>query len=497
MAITPLNFLNLRDGRFDATSRTQLTQLFDAFAADGTQNMAVHFHGGLVSADNAMATAERLLPEYRQDGVCYPMFFVWESGLFETIRNNTTQIANEEFFQKLLSKALQFVGGKVLQGLGGARGEAVPNVDDTVVEAELAKANQGAFPLMTADRRAAVSELTEAEALQFRDMLEGDPSFMAQVDLISNTVQPADHMAKSRGAEVAGSTVTLMSPNVLADIARERKQEAPGARGLLESVRLVKGGVVVVARVIARFAQKRDHGFYATVVEEILREFYLGAVGETLWGLMKKATADAFAGNDLLFGGTAFLNELKRVDPNNQMRVTLIGHSAGSEYICNLLSNATAILGSQYQFDVVFMAPACRIEFFDDVLKHQIDHLRSLRMFTMFDAVEQQDVLVPLVYPHSLLYFISGVLEDEADKPILGMERYLIGDAPFYQQPETGIPAIRAFFDADPNRKVFSVSVGTPGFETNSIHHGEFTNTIPPQGRATIDSVKFILKNGF
>ena len=43
----------------------------------------------------------------------------------------------------------------------------------------------------------------------------------------------------------------------------------------------------------------------------------------------------------------------------------------------------------------------------------------------MTDELEQADRLIPVIYPHSLLYFVSGVLEDEADKPLLGMERYL------------------------------------------------------------------------
>jgi hypothetical protein len=497
MAITPLNFLTLRNGQFDATNRPQLKQAFDAFATGNTKKLVVHFHGGLVNEKNAMDMAARLLPEYQQTNVAYPLFFVWESGLLEAIRNNVGEIATEEFFQKLLLKALQFAGGKVLQG-AAERGITVDLLEANRVKTELSTtaAVTETFPEMTPERRAAVSEVTEVEADQFRELLEGDPAFMAEVQMISNSVEPADQLARSRGAEVAGSRKTLMSPRVLADVAREKNSGTEGTRGIFSSVRLVKGAITVVVRVVSRYAKKRDHGFHATVVEEIFREFYVSAVGQEIWGLMKKDTADAFGDNSMLFGGSAFLQEVARVDPGNQMRILLVGHSAGSEFICNLLRNVDRFLPKDYKFDIVLMAPACRIEFFAETVRNHGSHIRTIRMFTMFDEMERKDQLIPAIYPHSLLYFISGVLENEADKPILGMERYYTSAAPDYQKPETGIPEARAFF-AQPNRTVFSVTVGKPGFETNAISHGGFDDTDDATRRATIDSVEFILKNGF
>ena len=38
-------------------------------------------------------------------------------------------------------------------------------------------------------------------------------------------------------------------------------------------------------------------------------------------------------------------------------------------------------------------------------------------------------LLVPVIYPASLLYFVSGLLEDEADQPLIGMQRYLASTA--------------------------------------------------------------------
>lgn len=495
--ITSDNFMNLRNGRFDSSTREQLESAFASFDADATNNLVVHFHGGLVREDRAMELADRLLPIYRQTDVAYPLFVVWESGLLETIRNNGPDIVKEGFFEKLLKRALQFTAGKVLQGTA-ERGLSVTPVGRAKVDREIARAAAGqpTWQEMTDDALASTSELTRAEAQQFKDLLEGDPAFMTEVQLISNSVEPPDNLAQSRGLSTSGSRRTLMSPEVLADVQREKATGTEGTRGFIGAARLVKGAVVVVARTISRFRNKRDHDFHATVVEEILREFYVSAVGREIWGQMKKDTADAFQPNTLVFGGSALLSELAERTANPP-RVLLVGHSAGAEYVCNTLKHADDYLPGSFRFDVVLMAPACRTSFFAETLAHHGSRIRNFRCFTMRDDLEKADRLVPVLYPHSLLYFISGVLEDEADEPVLGMERYLIGEASHYKKPETGIPATRSFLTEGATRINFAVSNTGPGLATNSITHGGFDNTDDPDARATVDSICHILKSGF
>jgi len=497
MAITPANFMNLRDGRFDSTSRDDLRRLFTSFTTGGTKHLAVHFHGGLVGESSAMAMAERLLPEYQQTSVCHPIFVVWESGLLETIRNNAGEVAKEAFFQKLLKRVLAFAAGKVLQ-TAGQKGVSVTPVGNKKVNEELTNVKNGvpSWTELTDERLGQTSELSETELEQFRDILERDAAFMNEAVAISNSVRPPATADKSKGATTAVSKATLMSPSVLADIKRERDSAGPGqTKGLMGAARLVKGGVVVVAKVIGRFASQRDHGFHATVVEEIFREFYVSAVGREVWGLMKQDTADAFHEGSATFGGSALLEELAALTP--RPRVTLIGHSAGAEYVMNLLANAGRFLAPDFTFDVILLAPACRTKLFADTLSHFAGRIGDFRCFTMDDAHEKADQLIKVIYPHSLLYFISGVLEDGADEPILGMQRYLNGGAAHYQKSETGIPAAKAFLEGGANRLFFAVSNAGAGFATDSISHGGFDDTVAPAPRATIDSIRHILKNGF
>ena len=65
---------------------------------------------------------------------------------------------------------------------------------------------------------------------------------------------------------------------------------------------------------------------------------------------------------------------------------------------------------------LLFLAPASRIQLFADVITSHGRRLGNFRMFTMSDALERKDRLVPVIYPHSLLYFISGVLESAYDE---------------------------------------------------------------------------------
>jgi len=61
----------------------------------------------LVTKAHGVATAERLAPFYEAKGIL-PVFFVWESGLFETIKNNAREIFDEKMFKALLKLLLKW-----------------------------------------------------------------------------------------------------------------------------------------------------------------------------------------------------------------------------------------------------------------------------------------------------------------------------------------------------------------------------------------------------
>src|SRR5690606_32961914 len=98
-----------------------------------------------------------------------------------------------------------------------------------------------------------------------------------------------------------------------------------------------------------------------------------------------------------------------------QPRITLVGHSTGAIYICNLLKAAAQHVPDLH-FDVIFEAPAVTHALLAETAAEHASRVRKFRQFAMGDEREIGDTLVPVIYRSSLLYFVSGMLEHEPDE---------------------------------------------------------------------------------
>jgi hypothetical protein len=482
------HYINLRSGRFDKTNRQDLRLLFDAFAQHKYKDhLIVHFHGGLVSEKSGLEIAARLSDTYEAAGA-YPVFFVWQSQWYETIRNNLGEIFKENIFQHLLKRALQFAIAKIDQQ-GGQRGPQLelPPVAD--VERELSQTDR---PFAGRDPHVLPSSaaLEGSEERQFRRVLESDTRLR---QLASEISASAGEETRSPGRTVA-STKTLMDPDVVAEI---RGDTDSAKRALpVGTLRIIKGAVAVLINVIRRFGGRRDHGLYDTVFEELLREFYVGNAGQLIWREMKKDTADAFGSDTDVYGGTAFLHELAdRWSKGRRPRITLVGHSTGAIYICYLLQHASK-LPVDLRFGVVLLAPAADFDLLGGTLQSQQQRIRGVRLFGMKDDLERTDALIeraPAIYRSSLLYFVSGVLEGEADKPLVGMQRFYSGKFPYSAPEFANIAKCAAYFAAcSTPALMWSECSGNAGFNCRSHRHGDFDND-----PVTLESVQQIIRAGF
>jgi hypothetical protein len=228
-------------------------------------------------------------------------------------------------------------------------------------------------------------------------------------------------------------------------------------------------------------------------VEELLREFYAGPFIKLVWDLMKQDTADAFEHDAERFGGSAVLQEIGRLRAGGrQPRIMLVGHSTGAIYICHWLAHASEWLPGDVRFDVVFLAPACTFDQFATVLAHARQRIRGMRIFGMRDHLECEDTLMPRIYPRSLLYFVSGVLESASDEPLMGMERYYSGVPPYGQDGIPAISTVTAFLATQPDSLVWSPRTGVPAASSQATRHGDFDDDV-----ATIESVVRIVTSGF
>src|SRR5579859_5120259 len=183
MELTKDHYIELKDGVFDGTSQDDLNNLIKSLAADPNgDNIVLHFHGGLVDAARALQTAENLTQRYQ--GIhTYQVFFIWETGISEVIQQEggvldfvqaqLGQVGQEEIFQQLLMRVLQFARAKV-ESANAARLSLVNGgldlPDEAYVWKELQAPQDGREPFSDVNPALPANEhLHDGEKQQFHD----------------------------------------------------------------------------------------------------------------------------------------------------------------------------------------------------------------------------------------------------------------------------------------------------------------------------------------
>lgn len=448
-----------------ATKAAEIDALFQHLNESNAKSLVVHFHGGLVTEDAGVEIAKKMAPVYVAAGAV-PLTFVWETGLVETFRDNLLKIYQTELFKKLLKWVLR----RTAQRFGGFEGRgAGVLIPMAQIELELAKPTPFAsYDDPTTGKGAAARggvAVTEADLdglkqelqAEFQEDVDGDDTVIEQVDAL------------------AGHKIDTES------------------KGLIAGIKTAKMLAVIAYRVIRRHIRGRDHGFYPTVVEELLRELYLADLGAWVWGRMKDKAAAMWLPNRGLVGderhvGSYVLEKIAALQAARpDFRVDLVGHSAGSIAICELLRAAAAHGIGLRVHTIAFLAPAGRAELGVAQLARHPERCKQFRVYTMDDSYEREDQLVQGIYTRSLLYFISGVLEpDEVDAPIMGMLRHASGQGAFAAGPAVEWAA----FMRDRARLVLSDSAeldpsAPPGRRSSSRTHGGFDDDGPTRASLT------------
>jgi hypothetical protein len=484
----------------------------EAIASQSASGIVVNFHGGLVSASDALETArDRLYPLY-SGADAYPIFFVWESGFLEAPFNNLQEIGKEALFQEFVKKVAEWVvkklgGGSVLTAAALAKSGESPKQVRADISGWFASAGprsklpdklkqfRAARRVPVTAFRAALPQIDEAAlAAEIEADLRTDRKMQAALTAAQAGVHPQRRALRSAAGGSRVSATSQISKEAAARLFAPqpaRRAQLP-LGGWLQAAKVIAS---IVLRVLSRIHDGRDHGKYVTFAEEVLRELYVDKIGRTVWwDRMKGDTADAFNTGDE-FGGTVFLRALHdQLPASGAPRITLIGHSTGAIYIGNFLKAAAQWAPDQH-FDVIFEAPAATHDFLAAVLEEHASRIDRIRAFAMSDARERDDVLVPVVYPASLLYFVAGLLEGEPDQPLIGMQRFL-DDSVYGAADFPNVDRCRKYFATDPKSLVWSPQLGPAapqGSQSDGKHHQDFDDVDP----LTIASVAFIIKNGY
>ena len=483
-------------GQLEAVHSSEvLAAWIDSVTVPGVTRPVIHLHGGLVPIQHARTIAETLASTY--DGHA-PLFVGWHSGFLEQLKINFGEYAQDPGFQRFVIHVARFLIGKGRRvGLMHlSEGENPPSLPD---DAELEKSLQKADPLSEYDvdyQRAArtsaaisLSDAWDPDAIDVR---------LSEVELAAiNTAFASDSTFTQSGAVSQRLAGRLELEAWTGDIAVWAQLAASAYR--------------VIKRVLRRRAANRDHGLHATIVEEFLRELNLDGIAQGIWAGMKKDAFDAVhvepehPENEGAY--VTLLRGLARYPSPAELTPLIVAHSAGAIHAVELIRAAADMPQLDgVKFDLVLLAPACTTGMLSTVLNNSRYRARlgSIRLFGMQDDIERQDYLIPdyfieklnpwtldaakalqFVYPHSLLYFVSGVCEDEPDMPLVGLQRH---HAPTYHASNS---AVTAYFGADPSHCVWSVTNNQApiGLASASRRHGDFDDD-----RLTLESLKAIVQ---
>jgi hypothetical protein len=480
----PKHFVDLVDGRFAETNAADLAALFAN--AQSAEHLVIHFHGGLVGRDSALATGMDLIQTYR-DGGAYPIFFLWNSDLPSVIKGSWNEIPNEKAFERLVRRLAQLAIGK-LKDAGARRGGAIQLPSMREIPRRLSDVS-GYLGTLEGSLSRDSDLLTDGQIRQVERELDTDPVLRDESVAIALSEQREQRkeIVAARGAiPKVSPKATLMSAGVREDIRRDTfaTPGEPALRGAF-LLTLARHGAAILFNVVRRFINHRDHGLYTTIVEETMRRLYVDSLGQLAWELMKADTRDAF-GNSPQCGGTALLKHLALWHSAGR-RITLVGHSTGAVYIGNLLSAADATLSADVPFEAVFLAAACTFEFMYarlPVYRRRVgDRIRS---FGLGAEREHGYFEVPVLYEGSLLYMVSGLFEmTEVDKEIVGMQRFFRKENAY---DDLDCLEVRSYLDG---KTVWSECAGPEGRRCNAPKHGGF-----PSDTWTRESLIYILKNG-
>jgi hypothetical protein len=523
----PIHALYLRDGQYDGMNRAQVAATFAAFRAQTAINrLALFFHGGLVDKATGQQGAAYEYEKYKD--VVFPLFFIWESGIWEVLAHHLPLIFAETIFGRIVHHTKSLIKNKRSQAQA-----AQPLPEGGPVEAELDLADTTPENLV----------LTSADIDAFMLAIKNDEQIQHEAVAIARTSNSVDALMPTMtiSGALQLSPRTYMSPEVVSAVRGAYAQANRRNLGTAESLdalpfdiggavqaawAIAKAAVPVVINCVKRFASKRDHGATCTIVEEVLRALYLANTGSSIWEEMKRETEYAFCPDSAKYGGTAVIEELcAQLKQKPATPVTLVGHSTGAIYIGNFLRHVDSALRAQgditTMFDIILLAPASTMDFF---ASNYASRVRGIRIFQMNDATEQQDHLMSKdvgpddrsilgkVYPRSLLYLVSGVCEyfegeggsgphafDGDDMPILGMDRFYAQSAIFTRGDYPSVGQARVQFAVAPPTapaKYVRVLSPTPptsddGYRSTAEKHGNFPGDGP-----TMNSIRVCFKQG-
>ena len=104
-------------------SEDDIDQLVNYISKNNIEKLIIYFHGGLVSENNGASAVQRIV-EYMPvegDSKTHTIGFIWKTGIFETIRENLSQV---------FGKGMAYIALKIILKIVGSRASLKSSIAD-------------------------------------------------------------------------------------------------------------------------------------------------------------------------------------------------------------------------------------------------------------------------------------------------------------------------------------------------------------------------------
>lgn len=461
-----LNYIAIGDGggysNYGAYrySEADLKKIVDHMVENEIHRLAIYCHGGLVNENNGAAAVEGVVSAIHQKDDLHTLGFIWKTGVDEVLREDLLEAMLSGLGSILMRILLKYIKSEI-DSTKSTEQVHYKDIDEYL----LRRKKLAGTPLdqdfkFTWETNKSIDVEDDAQLLAFAE--EEAKRIVHDFD---NSDTDYD-MTEWLDMPYSSSLNPEVSKSVLNDFNEQGLLRNSNEKGF------DLGRWWTVAQILYRiYKRKRDkkwHGAHATVVEEILRVVYVDNITKYFWDKMKQKAIDMWKpgnpGNQLL----TMLN-----DRSHKVQLEFIGHSAGANCGAALLD----LLNKEKYINVslnncILMAPSTDYKLFRKTYVDKRDLYNKFTMYALTDAAEKQDdlldyTLLRYFYPSSLLYLISGIMENTIDMPLAGMNRFKVGVHPYDDDDFTA--TYNFLYESN-------TPALTPSREYSVRDHGEFDN---------------------
>jgi hypothetical protein len=369
--------------------KNRIDSIVNAATASG-KDVVLYFHGGLSKQDYMIndlgpKLMQRVFAKGEAGEELYPLFFNYDAHLLDdwkTFFNDINSVLKGDSYKKL-------------------RDQLSSSLNVNAISKELLAVSNESYRLGAANlindfkaRDKLLVPLTE------KTVNENEEYY---INLIKADTLPAEFFVDTK--TLAPGLGTLAEYIVMVD---DNYKSSKDATSIVGTERIdIDTAALRIIRILARYAIGSDHGFFATIQEEVLDAVGVSKIGIWHWDKVKRHSKECFAKQS---NGKFIVDALLE----NGVNIHTLSHSAGSITTAELINYLGSIDKQSVLKNVIMLVPAINQYVFDKHVVNNQSVYDRLFVYMLSEEYERKDeVLNDLLYSSSLLYAVSSLAEGE------------------------------------------------------------------------------------